>query len=534
MSDTSVTLSRPAGKPSRPLRVLFIGNIANNAYNIALLLNDYGIKCDVVCYDYYHVMGCPEWEDAPISIGPTDQFKPEWHKLNLHSFRRPRWFVQGSLNFCVQYLLLRNRNKKFASYFYWLLLSIENGTLSFPFSRSLVKFITVLHRLNPFLFHPLYPLTRSLAFLFRFPILVYCKISVKKELRAKTFNSLFSPLQNLVDRYKNSPEPPELPSNSIDLLALFHKYFPDRPDQLDESDLAPYLYLKKLFSPLFHHYDIVQGFATDPIIPLITNYSPYVAFEHGTLRSHTIGDSAICRLTSLAYRHANSVFITNGDCISYAHHLNLSNYLPMLHPTNDNRISSIVGDPTSLRTQLGCRYVFVCTLRHDWSIKGTDLYIRALPLIQRQLGDNFKVIMTNWGQQVQESRELAERLSVSHLIHWSEPIPRLKLIKLLKSADILFDQMALPHFGATAPEGIACGIPVIMSYDPTSTEWIVDQPAPILPAFTPEDIAFSVQSALDPLWLASYKHQAAEWYFRNHSSAIVLKRHLDVFRNLLS
>ena len=51
----------------RSPRVLHIGNIANNAYNNAKLLNKVGLECDVICYGYYHIMGCPEWEDADFT-----------------------------------------------------------------------------------------------------------------------------------------------------------------------------------------------------------------------------------------------------------------------------------------------------------------------------------------------------------------------------------------------------------------------------------------------------------------------------------
>ena len=51
-------------KHGRPPRLLHIGNIANNAYNNGKLLNQAGCDCNVLCYDYYHVMGCPEWQDA--------------------------------------------------------------------------------------------------------------------------------------------------------------------------------------------------------------------------------------------------------------------------------------------------------------------------------------------------------------------------------------------------------------------------------------------------------------------------------------
>lgn len=58
----------------RPPRILHIGNIANNAYNNVKLLNKAGLDCDVICYDYYHIMGCPEWEDADFDGDVKNQF----------------------------------------------------------------------------------------------------------------------------------------------------------------------------------------------------------------------------------------------------------------------------------------------------------------------------------------------------------------------------------------------------------------------------------------------------------------------------
>ncbi len=48
----------------RPVRVLHIGNIANNAFHNAKLQRKLGLDADVLCYDYYQLMGCPEWEDS--------------------------------------------------------------------------------------------------------------------------------------------------------------------------------------------------------------------------------------------------------------------------------------------------------------------------------------------------------------------------------------------------------------------------------------------------------------------------------------
>src|SRR5437870_3319428 len=50
----------------RKLRVLHVGNIANNAYLNAKFLRRAGVEADVLAYNYYHVMGTPEWEELSI------------------------------------------------------------------------------------------------------------------------------------------------------------------------------------------------------------------------------------------------------------------------------------------------------------------------------------------------------------------------------------------------------------------------------------------------------------------------------------
>lgn len=78
------------------MRVLHVGNIANNAYNNAKFLRRKGIEADVLCYDYTHIMGQPEWEDAEFEGNP-DEFNPRWEQVDLNGFRRPAWFIQEEL-----------------------------------------------------------------------------------------------------------------------------------------------------------------------------------------------------------------------------------------------------------------------------------------------------------------------------------------------------------------------------------------------------------------------------------------------------
>ena len=94
----------------RKPRILHIGNIANNAYNNAKILNSVGFDCDVLSYDYYHMMGCPEWEDAYFIDDHGNDFFPNWYKVNLHDFIRPSWFAQGLFVDAVDYLIAKRSN----------------------------------------------------------------------------------------------------------------------------------------------------------------------------------------------------------------------------------------------------------------------------------------------------------------------------------------------------------------------------------------------------------------------------------------
>lgn len=530
----------------RAPRILHIGNIANNAYNNAKLLNEAGLDCDVICYDYYHIMGCPEWEDADFSSNYGDQFKPDWVAAGVRDFVRPRWFAQGPVRDCIDYLIARKEERIPETANRWDRLAALNGSRLpadsgaqgkvFLWSVRLLHYLSRIGQAFRYLATSRGIASRiagscdagRVSFLSRSEIVrllfAWGLISVALVVRIGGY-----PFRRLLGPDKTF----SFDARVAELVNSFAAVFPLRTDNLSADDAGMYREITYHWRRLFEYYDLVQAYATDPILPMLAGKTPYIGFEHGTLRSHTLCDEPVCRLTSLAYNMADHVFITNGDCLEYARKIGVTRYTPMLHPVDERRIAQIEGRHDELRRELGVRHVFLCTLRHDWAIKGTDQYIRALPELTRSLGRDFRVIMTRWGADLDKSIALAESLGVADLIVWSEPLSRRKLIETLKSADILFDQIALPHFGATAPEGIAAGIPVIMSYEPASTEWLVAEPAPILTAHNAVEIAAQVLRALDPAWLADYQQRAAKWFDAHHSSRLVVQGHMDAYRRLI-
>src|SRR5690606_22391056 len=102
----------------------------------------------------------------------------------------------------------------------------------------------------------------------------------------------------LVLRWVFSPPPEKIYPFIRATIERFDAAFPDRKDRLSEEELRPYIACLPEWQALFDHYDIVQAYATDPLLPMLAGKHPYIGFEHGTLRDFTLGDSAICRLTA--------------------------------------------------------------------------------------------------------------------------------------------------------------------------------------------------------------------------------------------
>jgi glycosyltransferase involved in cell wall biosynthesis len=548
-------------RDGRPLRVLHIGNIANNAYNNAKLQRRAGIHADVLCYSYFHIMGCPEWEDADFDEPIGDQFYPDWSKVDLKGFQRPEWFVQGDLCSCIRYLVARQQGHRFRAWVQRRRLELARHLMcKFRFANraELVLRFTSLSMTLPswmidtacehlgtrwslpsfrrmrgrlaltLLILPLYHMASAL--LWTSVLLVTALLGSC----AAGLVLLRSATRRIAQWFNPARLPPReaFARRCAELADDWARLFPQR----EPLDIKAMSYLCSgwyLFSKLLPHYDVVQGYATDPIWPLLCRYEPYIAYEHGTLRHVPEGRSIMDQLTALAYRKSANAFITNGDCLGPAQRLGITRYTPSLHGVDDSKIAP----DTQLRAELLQQYevdrLYLCPLRHNWAIKGTDKYIRALPEIVRQAGARFKVFMMTWGEQVEESRQLARLLGVEQYIVWKEPIPHAALIRWYGAMDCVFDQIACPCFGATAPEAMGCGTPVLMSYHPETTVWIIPEPAPILSTWEVEDVIRHVVVLLNPDYHEELSRRSRQWFLRNHTSQRILADHITAYREAL-
>jgi hypothetical protein len=542
-------------KHHRPIRVLHIGNIANNAYNNAKLLNKAGLDCDVICYDYYHIMGCPEWEDADLEGDIKNQFYPNWTSVNLKGFKKPRWFAQGLLLLCIYYLVAKRDGKKLSARLLWSILEITRSVrcskiyvAGWNCLRAVRKFLRFVRNniqlVRNYLFAvriQWFPLGRlifySILFVcIPFIILFYLPVTlvVLPVKIIKRIFCCFEPIETEKYSFKDRVK---------ELVEDFAKKFPEREDKLTENDLVGYKYAIGLWRRLFSRYDIIHAYATDGIFPLLAGV-PYVAYEHGTIRNIPFEETTWGRLCALTYKLADRVCITNADNIAAAKKLGLNNYRFVPHPVNEAFLAADKKSEelsASLRTRLDSNFIVFHPSRQHWEErrhpdweKGNDIFIRGFARFALEVNPNATAVFVKWGKSVIDSMRLLDGLGIADKILWIPPQPNRRMVRYIHATDLVADQFYLGAFGSTMPKALACGKPAMLYLNFDIHKWYFDEMPPVINAGTEENVFEGlVKVYTDKGWAAQLAAEGISWYKKYHSNQVIVKRLLAAYTNVL-
>jgi glycosyltransferase involved in cell wall biosynthesis len=482
----------------RPLRVLHFGNIANNAYNNAKIQRARGIDADVSCHDYYDAMGTPEWEDAV----------PAFSHVHADGFRRPRWFAQGRSATVERYLMAVREGRRSRAALQWLALRADRW-LRGGRSRS----------------------ARAVNLVF----LPYHRRRLRMTEVAPSQATGSRRLSSARDGGVAGAEP----ARARELVARFADFFPERSDRLHTQDFARYRDAER-WARLFAKYDIVQAYATDPIVPVVCRVPRFAAYEHGTLRAIPFEDSSRGRLCAIAYREAPVVFVTNSDVVPSAEALGISQdrlvFLP--HAVDSERLLRFAKE----RQELGPRsdvVTFFSPSRQDWVdadpnwAKGNDRAIRALSLV-RERGVPCRLLLSAWGRDLEASKSLVQELGLNDLIEWLPVLPKPELWDAYLTSHAVLDQFVLTAIGGVAFEAMALGRRVITALDVDAAASFFGASPPLIACSSPEEIAEAMTAVLeDPLDAAGLGQRAQDWFRRYHSADRIVELQAQAYRRLV-
>ena len=322
------------------------------------------------------------------------------------------------------------------------------------------------------------------------------------------------------------------------LVKMFHREFAERKDQLKSADLVPYRGYSKQWQQLLACYDYVIGYSTDPIIPLVSNV-PYFAFEHGTLRTIPYNDSAQGRLTSIAYRMAQHVFVTNFDCVASAEKLAHGRFTVINHPYDENHGMTVLGwekTRSDLLHELDSDFLFFHPTRHDWvegtghADKGNDVFLRAFCSL-RDSGARVGLVCCLWGSNVEESKALLDERGCASYVRWVAPLAIIPFERMCLGADIVVDQFKLGAFGGVVFKAMAVGTPILTYLDESLLSGQYSERPPVVNCRTTEEIVAKMKTIIaSSEQLADIAKCSREWMIRFHSKLTTVNKQIDQFR----
>lgn len=594
----------------RRLRVLHIGNIANNAYNNARIQRRYGIEADVLCFDYYHAMATPEWEDGELTTA-VDPALPDWWASNLRGFRRPLWFVQGPLLLCVTYLIARAKRQRFASWSrrcalevaYWDLLEHRanavgckrkvSGRWDFVFRRFLSRLdpwrtprqaLTLpIQSMRNLVLKPLAiaatakpPQLRGaniLIWLWRLQRSVrrlgsnfnrrslLNGLNEARVIGSITFTSIFTRILRVLGEltvelavflallpvrifcWKTKIDwkaRREADAHAADLIHELRKTEVNVPESV-WAELHHYLAATvPICDPMLGHYDVIQGYSIDGMIPFANGFKNYAAYEHGTLRDIPFENTLLGLRCRIAYLNAPVSFVTNSDVLPSAIRMGLSKerlrYLP--HAFDETKLLRFREQNPELVPPEDHIRIFSPS-RHHWKSgetswrKGNDVLLRGLARAGAR-NHNIRLVLVEWGQEVDLSKRLIDELGLSGQVEWVQPMGKRALWQEYCTSHLVADQFVMPALGGVGFEAMALGRRLLSRIDFEQLSEFFGQCPPVLNASSPEEAAAAIAAVLDdPDDRSGVGGDGLKWIQRFHSAERIVDIQASVYRDLL-
>lgn len=488
----------------RPLRVLHIGNIANNAFNNARIQREHGIEADVLCIDNYHIMATPEWEEARFDTPPADAFFPDWWSINLNGYQRPRWFASAPLPDACRYLEACANGRMAAVERSWNKMEQERYVRC---SKDWAARVGLVRR----------KVGWKLRYECRKLLARFATSAIRHENMAKKFGAL----------------------SLSELISLWQARCGSTPFPAIAADIEHYWEGYRHIEPLFAHYDIVQGYAQEGIWALLAG-KPYAAYEHGTLRQLPFEDNAVGRMVALVYGLADQVFVTNTDCLASAERLGLhaARITPLPHAFDDAKLRRFREDNAGLKPAPGPLTLFM-PARQDWldgdpnMAKGNDLFFRAVAELVRE-GTFLTITAISWGRDLEASKKLIAELGLEAHITWKKPMQKADLWRAYLTHHAVVDQFQLQALGGVTFESLALGRRVVTALDMSTAQRFFGEAPPLFAADSVASIAAVLrQIASDPDDVAMIGKRAASWIENNHSARRVTALQARTYRKML-
>ena len=449
----------------RSLRILHIGNIANNAYLAARSEREVGLESHVISNDYTHIMGSPEWEHCKVSREESDHFSEDFSDCTCE-FVRPAWFHSGSM--ATAALSLQNA------------ISAESTSeiVGNPigFNSPARKIREGLSRAVSVLWQVCRPIGRKVVPIKYRASLIGFLIHRLRKATQLDMTTIFDQF-DVVNLYGSSPH---LIAN-LNLSSQSRNKF----TATEHGTLRDYIFAKYPLSK-----DTKSGYERSKVIFVTNQDCLPIAEAMKTPKvirmPHPINDELLFN-----YRNMRKT--------------NLSK--PLFNVIVPSRHSY------SLDIDRG---------------KGNEkVYEVIKTMANLELPIQFTLIA--WGDNVKGARQLLKSEEDQGVVKWINVLSRPLLKELMAESLCLLDQFKIEAYGAVTVDGIGVGLPVITAHSCENDKAYFGSCAPVLPAKTAPEIQEHILLLYNASIKDRVKafDESCDWYDNNLSEQISLSRRLE-------
>jgi glycosyltransferase involved in cell wall biosynthesis len=259
---------------------------------------------------------------------------------------------------------------------------------------------------------------------------------------------------------------------------------------------------------LFHAHYLLQ----DCYLAARLGKKPLIGHAHGSDLRVSLKHPLWGRIVRHNLKNCNKILVSTPDILSIAKSFRKNaEYLP-------NPVDTDLFFPKPAVPHNGKPRVLIAS-DSNWSVKGTDVAIRALSLIK----DKVNVSIIAYGADFHKTVALASSLGL-HLNVLSK-ISHEKLNEYYWNSDVVIDRFKIGSLGLVSLEAIACGRPVLCY---VSSEYPENAGFPLMCLRTEEKIAETILNPPSQFW--EKEHVFVEKY---HSPGVVVSRLLSIYSDLV-
>ena len=238
---------------------------------------------------------------------------------------------------------------------------------------------------------------------------------------------------------------------------------------------------------------------------------PLIGHAHGSDLRTSLNHTLWGRVVRHNLKHCNKILVSTPDILKIAKRYRVdAEYLP-------NPVDAELFYPKP-PAQKGEKKRVLIASDSNWSIKGTDIAIRALSKIREEVD----VSIVQHGKDFEKTKTLASSLGLS--LRVLPKAPHEKLDEYYWDADVVIDRFALGSLGMVSLEAIACGRPALAW---VSSEYPENNDFPLRDLRNEEAIANVISDLPSDLWEREY-----HFLTKHHNIQNIESRLLSIYEEL--